>query len=427
MNIEKKSFICGISRPSIMKKILLVTALFFCIIIKSISNPSSNELPTGYFMVVAAYAPSAEKYAVKLVQELKEKGIEANYGFSKAKELFFVYSANYSTRSEAINSINSERERTGEEKAWVYVYKADNSNLEAAKDTTEHIATEETSPPIKDAELIEKEPVDSTETAVPVIEEIPIKPAVEVTEIPISHQGMTYLFIEAFDATTGNPIEIDFEVIDLARKKEIARTNSNHSFPLKEPTSASKMIQVQSNDIAWQPQSFDFKYYEPIIDPISIFLDNMGDTTFVKFEMKPLKKGSLVTLYKVFFFKDASIMMGKSEYELEQVVALMKNNPTIKIIIHGHTNGKSAGKIVALKDQNDIDFFNINGDHRELAGSAVKLSEERAAIVGQYLLSKEIDKSRFEVKGWGGKKMIYDKHSPDARYNVRVEIEVVEE
>ncbi|VAW28427.1 hypothetical protein MNBD_BACTEROID06-942, partial [hydrothermal vent metagenome] len=65
--------------------------------------------------------------------------------------------------------------------------------------------------------------------------------------------------------------------------------------------------------------------------------------------------------------------------------------------------------------------------HRELEGTAVKLSTERASIVGRYLESQGIAADRYEVKGWGGKKMLYDKHSPQARYNVRVEIEVVEE
>jgi outer membrane protein OmpA-like peptidoglycan-associated protein len=407
--------ICAISRPPNMKNYLLVALLLISVNITLASKPAKTELPSGYFMILAAYASTAENYAVKFVQDLKEKGIQANYGFSNTKNLFFVYSANYSSKSEAVKAINTERERTGEEKAWVYVYKADNDNVAIKENTSEPI---EKTTIAKEEEMTEKEP--TVEEEVVVVEE-------EVTEVPVSHQGLTYLYIEAFDATDGNPITIDFEVIDLTRKKEIARTHSNYSFPLKEPNSASKMIQVQSNDIAWQPQSFDFKYYEPVIDPMSIFLDNLGDTTFVKFEMKPLKKGEIITLYKVFFYKDASIMMGKSEYELDQVVALLKSNPNHKIVIHGHTNGNSAGKIIALKEHDDVDFFNINGDHRELAGSATKLSAERASIVGKYLASKGIDESRFEIKGWGGKKMIYDKHSPDARYNVRVEIEVVEE
>ncbi len=119
-------------------------------------------------------------------------------------------------------------------------------------------------------------------------------------------------------------------------------------------------------------------------------------------------------------------MMEKSSYELDQVVSLLKNNPQIKIKIHGHTNGNATGKIIAMKDKNDNDFFNINGNHRQLVGSAKRLSKERANIVGRYLESKGISPSRFTVKGWGGTKMIYNKHAEQAKYNVRVEIEVLE-
>jgi len=408
-----------------MKNILLVATFIVCFSTNLAANTATKELSSGYFMVLAAYAPSAENYAVKYVNHLKQKGIEANYGYSTSKNLIFVYSASYSTRSEAVGAISSERTRTGEDKAWVYVYKTDNYERE-----------EKDRKPVQPVEKVEKKEDTSTQ----VEEKSPMikKDSVKIEEVvateksteeapPVSHQGKTYLFIEAYDAKSGKPIVIDFNVIDLARQKLIATAPSQGSFELAEPTSASKMIQVQSNDIGWQKQSFDFKYYEPIIDPMSIFLDNLGDTTFVKFEMNPIRKGEVIVLYQVFFYKDAAIMMSKSGYELDQVVELMESNPKLKIVIHGHTNGKAAGKIIALKDQEDVDFFNINGDHRELEGTAVKLSTERAGIVGRYLESKGISTDRFEIKGWGGKKMLYDKHSPQAKYNVRVEIEVVEE
>ncbi len=412
-----------------MKKILFIAALCVCFSTSLWANTATKELPNGYYMVLAAYAPSAEGYAIKYVDYLKEKGIEANYGFSHAKNLIFVYSVSYSTRSEAIKAINSERERTGEPKAWVYVHHNQTGMIKKEGEEEKPLPVQ----PIKGNEKqdgkieFNTEPIEKDSLRTEEIEEVDTLKNLAKEALPISHQGKTYLFIEAYDARSGKAIVIDFNVIDLARQKLIATAPSHGSFELAEPTSASKMIQVQSNDIGWQKQSFDFKYYEPIIDPISIFLDNLGDTTFVKFEMNPIRKGEVIVLYQVFFYKDAAIMMGKSKYELDQVVELMESNPKLKIVIHGHTNGKAAGKIIALKDQEDVDFFNLNGDHRELEGTAVKLSSERSGIVGRYLESKGISADRFEIKGWGGKKMLYDKHSAQARYNVRVEIEVIEE
>ncbi|MCF6361627.1 MAG: OmpA family protein [Cyclobacteriaceae bacterium] len=406
-----------------MKKILLVASFIVCLAISSKANPTPKELPSGYFMVLAAYATSAESYAIKYVKHLKGNDIEASYGYSNTKKMYFVYSVKYASKAEAVSAINSERKRTGEPKAWVYGYKSENITNQEPPVAVQPIVPDEDNGEIdREKQSIKADTVQTEEVAA-----IEIVEKVSEEETPISHQGKTYLYIEAYDAKSGKPIVIDFNVVDLARKTLIATAPSQGSFELAEPNSSSKMIQVLSNDIGWQKQSFDFKYYEPIIDPMSIFLDNLGDTTFVKFEMTPIRKGQFVTLYQVFFYKDAAIMMGKSEYELSQVVELMKSNPKLKIVIHGHTNGKSAGKIVALKENDDLDFFNINGDHRELSGSAVKLSAERASIVGKFLESEGISANRYEVKGWGGKKMLYDKHSKQARYNVRVEIEVVEE
>jgi len=58
--------------------------------------------------------------------------------------------------------------------------------------------------------------------------------------------------------------------------------------------------------------------------------------------------------------------------------------------------------------------------------SAKKLSELRAETVRNYLIRHGISKDRMELKGWGGKKMLYKKLDPEAIKNVRVEIEILE-
>ena len=78
-------------------------------------------------------------------------------------------------------------------------------------------------------------------------------------------------------------------------------------------------------------------------------------------------------------------------------------------------------------DEGDKDFFAINGDHESTNASAKKLSEYRAYTIQQWLVAQGIDESRMEIKGWGGKKMIYDKFDSQADKNVRVEIEITSE
>jgi outer membrane protein OmpA-like peptidoglycan-associated protein len=60
-------------------------------------------------------------------------------------------------------------------------------------------------------------------------------------------------------------------------------------------------------------------------------------------------------------------------------------------------------------------------------GSAKKLSEERAIVIKEYLVSSGISENRMQIKAWGGKKPIHDKHAVRANENVRVEIEILSE
>ena len=98
----------------------------------------------------------------------------------------------------------------------------------------------------------------------------------------------------------------------------------------------------------------------------------------------------------------------------------------MELIMHGHTNGNSQGKIIYL-GKDDQEFFTLNTEHKETTGSAKKLSEMRAYTIQQWLKSKGIPESRTVIKGWGGKKMLHAKHDAKAYENVRVEVEVVNE
>ena len=111
-------------------------------------------------------------------------------------------------------------------------------------------------------------------------------------------------------------------------------------------------------------------------------------------------------------------------YTIVPMDEMMKENPKYRIKIHGHTNGKAHGKIITLNEDSQ-EYFSLR-DTKEGFGSAKKLSQERAQLLKTYLVNSGIDEKRLVVKAWGGKKPIYDKMSPQAQSNVRVEIEIVD-
>ncbi|MEP5613965.1 MAG: OmpA family protein [Cyclobacteriaceae bacterium] len=120
-------------------------------------------------------------------------------------------------------------------------------------------------------------------------------------------------------------------------------------------------------------------------------------------ELEPVTVGSTITLNHVLFRQSTSKMMDGSEKELDLVVEMMEDNPTIKILLKGHTD--SQGDPV----QN------------------IRLSEARVKAVKKYLVSKGVNAYRMRSIGYGGNAPIASNDSEETRkLNRRVEFEVVE-
>jgi len=136
-----------------------------------------------------------------------------------------------------------------------------------------------------------------------------------------------------------------------------------------------------------------------------------------------MKKGEMERLDYIFFYKDAAVLRPESQYEVDRLVRLLKENPKEQIRIHGHTNGNDPGKIIKHGPKIS-DFFSLENTVEDY-GSAKELSELRANVIKDYLISQGIDKKRMAVKAWGGKKPLYKVDDDKAEANVRVEIEVV--
>jgi len=117
-------------------------------------------------------------------------------------------------------------------------------------------------------------------------------------------------------------------------------------------------------------------------------------------------------------------MLPESKYELNSLLQLLQENPAYKIRLHGHTNGNYHGKIISMGTEKN--FFSLAGS-KQATGSAMDLSYNRADVVKEYLISNGIDPERVAIKASGGRRPLYDKNSANAKKNVRVVVEILED
>jgi outer membrane protein OmpA-like peptidoglycan-associated protein len=109
-----------------------------------------------------------------------------------------------------------------------------------------------------------------------------------------------------------------------------------------------------------------------------------------------------VVLNNIFFEFDSYELKTESEIELKKVVEFMKQNPTVRIEISGHTD------TVGSEDYN------------------LKLSKKRAGEIAEFLLTY-IDASRIKSVGYGSSKPISSNKTEQGRQkNRRSELRVID-
>ncbi len=118
--------------------------------------------------------------------------------------------------------------------------------------------------------------------------------------------------------------------------------------------------------------------------------------------IKELESGISVTLKNIFFALEESKLTDKSFTELNKLVQLMLDNPDMSIDITGHS------------DNTGTDVYNL------------KLSEDRAKAVADYLRAKKIKKKRLSWNGRGNTQPIANNDTDEGRAkNRRVEITII--
>ncbi len=124
-------------------------------------------------------------------------------------------------------------------------------------------------------------------------------------------------------------------------------------------------------------------------------------------ELETIQIGSKIVLNNIFFDFDKATLRDISKVELEKLTKLMELNPKMSVEISGHTDAKGN------------EAYNL------------KLSQDRAEAVVNYLINRNINKTRMTAKGYGKTKPITQNYNADGSENTegmqlnrRVELKV---
>lgn len=387
----------------------------------SISSPvfsQASELAPGYYLVVGAYAKTRESTAQAYTQRLKQQGREASYGYNTGRGLYFVYLQYFSTLRASLLEMAEVRKQETLKDAWIRVVPGDIAALQPPGKKIEK-SPEATAPVTPPAPTEEKQEPTTTPDDGIVVTDNP-----EIVQYKVMTLENTEVFLSLYDARNNRIVDGTVQVIDTDRAHPISRVKGNEYLNLPNPKSKSGQLTLVCDVFGYRKLQQEINYPLPLADTVKPYVDLMGTTIVVSFDMIRYHRGDIATLYNVYFYNDAAIMQPDSKYEVNSLLQLMQENPRYRIRLHGHTNGNYHGKLLTLGP--DKNFFSLDGASQN-KGSSKDLSQHRAEVIKEYLVANGIDASRMETKAWGGKRPLYDKRSANAKKNVRVEVEILEE
>jgi len=115
-----------------------------------------------------------------------------------------------------------------------------------------------------------------------------------------------------------------------------------------------------------------------------------------------LAESGRAIIYGIYFDSDSARLRPESEGALGEILALLKIQPGLRLLVEGHT------------DSTNSEAYNL------------KLSAERAQAVREWLVAREIAAVRLEPKGLGESRPVADNTTPQGRaLNRRVEIVIL--
>lgn len=221
------------------------------------------------------------------------------------------------------------------------------------------------------------------------------QPEKKVEENPLtSPNPVVILSGKVLDSKTGRPLEAKIIYETFPEGEEVGVANTN---PL---TGEYKIILPYGQKYAVRAEVNDYIALAETID-----LENVGEFQEIKgknITLAPIEAGVSITLKNIFFQFGRATLQEESFPELNRLLAILKNRPSMVIEVQGHTDNVGSAEI------------------------NLRLSQDRANSVRDYLVSNGIPLERVRSVGFGETKPISSNTTTEGQaLNRRVEFVIV--
>jgi outer membrane protein OmpA-like peptidoglycan-associated protein len=362
----------------------------------------------SFYVVVGVF--KNEQNAKRLLEYVYSLNLPAVYALNSEQDLYYVYARSTSQRQDANSVLKSVRVE-GFKKAWIF-----EGILQ------EYIGYTEVTPvpPVEDKQNIttdqpeEKKSPEDVVIKTTVVDSVSV-PAPEI----VKPAGKPFMF-KLVSSTTGQPVTGQVHLLESEKALQYVGYDANEIVHVISPKNRAGKWYVASNVVGFKPLKKSFVYNNPV-QGSTVSVGNAQEI-IIPLELTRVKKGDYIEMDNVKFYGNAAAITPESERELKELLAMMQENPSYRIRLHGHTNGNQGRDIIPLGE--DKDLFHTDPDIKKISGSAKELSRLRAESVKLYLTNNGIDPSRISVKGEGGTQPIFDEVGTLAEGNDRVEVEI---
>jgi len=207
---------------------------------------------------------------------------------------------------------------------------------------------------------------------------------------PFPPEALVTVSGHVLDRTSKQPVAASVTVTDLSSGEVVA------TYRTDDRTGDYYVILTKGRRYSITAEAPDYIFYS---DEYSVPPNTSGSD--LKRDILLSRTSGGITRLLVFFDFDKAELKNESKPDLERATEFLKDNPSIRVEIAGHT------------DSVGVDAYNL------------KLSQQRADAVRQYFIGRGIAKERLEAKGYGETQPIADNTTEEGRArNRRVEMRV---